>query len=66
MIDKNLFKFRSQFVDPFVARLAKSLADDPAFVSEVGLNEFKLDERILGLENILGFILAMYKTAKQI
>ena len=66
MMDENTFKFRKEIIDPFVAHLAGSLADDSLFVSEIGLDEFKHEQIILALESIFGFIFSMYKTAKNI
>lgn len=61
MADENI---RDQFVT--VHNLARLLAKDRSFVSEVGLDEFPPDQVVLGLEGIIGFILAMYNSAKTI
>ena len=60
MADENIFR------DPFVTHLARLLAKDRSFVSEIGLDEFQPDQVVLGLEDVVGFILAMYNTAKSI
>lgn len=61
MADENI---RNQFITAY--NLARLLAKDRSFVSEVGLDEFPPDQVVLGLEGIIGFILAMYNTAKTI
>jgi len=55
---------REQFVTaPYLARV---LAKDPSFVSEIGLDGYQPDQIVQGLEDIVGFILAMYNAAMNI
>jgi len=61
MSDENI---KDQFVT--VSNLARLLAKDRSFVSEIGLDEFPHDQVIQGLEMLFGFILAMYNAAKNI
>jgi len=61
MVDEN---FKDQFVT--VPKLARLLAKDSSFVHNIGLNEFQSHEIVQRLELILGFVLAMYNTAKTI
>lgn len=61
MADENI---RDQFVTTY--NLARLLAKDRSFVSEVGLDEFPPDQVVQGLEGIIGFILAMYNAAKNV
>jgi len=61
MVDENL---EDQLVT--VPKLAKLLAQDQSFVSEIGLNEFQPHEIVQRLELIIGFVLAMYNTARTI
>jgi len=61
MTDENI---KDQFVT--VSNLARLLAKDRSFVSEIGLDEFPPDQVVQGLEMLFGFILAMYNTAKSI
>jgi hypothetical protein len=61
MADENI---RDQFVT--VSNLARLLAKDKPFVSEIGLDQFPHDQVVHGLELIFGFIFAMYNTAKTI
>jgi len=61
MSDENL---KDQLVT--VPKLARLLAKDPSFVDEIGLGNLSPDEIVYGLELIVGFVLAMYNTAKTI
>jgi hypothetical protein len=49
-----------------VSKLARVLARDRSFVSEIGLDEFPPDQVVQGIEMLFGFILAMYNAAKNI
>lgn len=61
MVDENL---KDQLVT--VPELARLLAKDSSFVSEIGLDEYQPHEIVQGLELIVGFVLAMYNTVKTI
>ncbi len=61
MADENL---RDQFVT--VSNLARMLAKDRSFVCEIGLDEFSSLEIVEKLKLVIGFVLAMYNTAKSI
>lgn len=61
MTDENI---KDQLVT--VPKLARLLAVDHSFVCEIGLDEFQPHEIVQRLELILGFVLAMYNTAKSI
>lgn len=61
MTDENI---KEQFVT--VSNLARLLAKDPSFVSEIGLDECPPDMVVPALEQIFGFILGMYENAKDI
>lgn len=61
MVDENI---KDQLVT--VPKLARLLAKDPSFVEEIGLANLSYDEIVYGLELIVGFVLAMYNTAKTI
>jgi hypothetical protein len=61
MVDENI---RDQFVT--VPKIARLLAADQSFVCEIGLDEFGQDEVILRLQQVVGFVLAMYNAAKTI
>lgn len=61
MADENL---KDQLVT--VPKLARLLAKDRSFIYEIGLDEYQTHEIVQGLELIVGFVLAMYNTAKTI
>jgi len=49
-----------------VSKLSRLLAADHSFVCEIGLDEFQPHEIAQRLELVIGFVLAMYNTAKTI
>ncbi len=49
-----------------VPKLAEELASDPSFVYEIGLDEFSHSEIVQRLTLVIGFVFAMYNTAKSI
>lgn len=49
-----------------VPKLAEELASDPSFVYEIGLDEFSHSEIVQRLILVIGFVFAMYNTAKSI
>jgi len=61
MAEENL---KDQYIT--VSKLARALAKDRSFVSEIGLDEFPPDQVVQGLEMLFGFILEMYNAAKNI
>lgn len=61
MADENI---KDQLVT--VPKLANLLAKDRSFVSEIGLDEFSSREVVQKLKLVIGFVFAMYNTAKSI
>jgi len=61
MADENI---KDQLVT--VPKLANLLAKDRSFVSEIGLDEFSSREIVQKLKLVIGFVFAMYNTAKSI
>jgi len=55
---------KDQFIT--VSKLARVLAKDRSFVSEIGLDECPHDIVVPALEQIFGFIMGMYESAKSI